>query len=273
MRRWRGRIAVVANAARGIGHCAAIELGRAGVFVYALGRTLKPGCDDAAGSLDETVEAIRRAGGDGHAVACDCANHNALEQLFAEVEARHRRLDILVNSAFPAQDVEQAVGKRIWETDAQTWSEVVDLPGRAAYFATALAAPLLIASAKRKAPGLIVNLSGPRMPQDRATIAHGVGRSAIVGLTRDAATELKAHHVAVVALQLGLDGGARAETAQDIGRCIAALAADEDRMGRTGQTFRVSTLMTEYALGGGPSVARAPSQHGQNSGMTQAAAR
>jgi dehydrogenase/reductase SDR family protein 1 len=225
---------------------AAIELGRAGVFVYALGRQLKPGCGDTPGSLDETVEAIRQMGGDGHAVACDCANHNALEQLFAEVAARHRRLDILVNSAFAVPDAGGSAGKPIWETGAQTWSEVVELPGRAAYFATALAAPLLISSARKKAPALIVNLSGPIAPQDRATIAHGVGRSAMIGLTRDAAIELRPHNVAVVALQLG-GGGNCEETPQDAGRCIAALAADDDRLSRTGRILQVGALLEDYS--------------------------
>jgi dehydrogenase/reductase SDR family protein 1 len=249
MKRWCGRVAVVADADRGVGMDTAIELGGDGVFVYAIGRMLKPATGDAAGSLDETIETIRTLGGDGHAVACDCANYNSLEQLFAEVAARHGRLDILVNSAFSAQDFDDWIGKRMWETRPQLWSEIVDLPGRAAYFATALAAPLLIASARRRAPGLIVNVSGRSALLDRSNTACAVGASAITGLTRDAAIELKPHNVAVIAIQRGGESpGTADETAGDTGRCIAAVAADPDRMSRTGQSFCTGSLLAEYAV-------------------------
>jgi NAD(P)-dependent dehydrogenase (short-subunit alcohol dehydrogenase family) len=249
MKRWRDRVAVVADADRRVGMDTAIELGGAGVFVYAIGRMLKPGVGDPAGSLDETIDTIRGSGGDGHAVACDCANYNSLEQLFAEVAARHGRLDILVNSAFSTRDCGDWTGKRMWETRPQLWSEIVDLPGRAAFFATALAAPLLIASARRRAPGLIVNVSGRSARLDRSNTACGVGASAIAGLTRDAATELKPHNVAVIAIQPGSDSPDTAdETARCISRCIAALAADPDRMRRTGRSYCTSTLAAEYAV-------------------------
>jgi dehydrogenase/reductase SDR family member 1 len=249
MKRWRGRVAVVADADRGVGMATAIALGGGGVFVYAIGRVLRPGVGDAAGSLDETIDTIRASGGDGHAVACDCANYNSLEQLFAEVAARHGRLDILGNSAFSTQDFGNWTARRLWETRPQLWSEIVDLPGRAAFFATALAAPSLIASARRRAPGLIVNVSGRSARADRSNIACGVGASAIAGLTRDAAIELKPHNVAVIAIQPNGDSPDIAdETARRTSRCIAALAADPDRMRRTGQSYCTSTLVAEYAV-------------------------
>src|SRR5258708_337339 len=85
MKPLEGRVAVVAGASRGIGMGAAIELGAAGAFVYALGRTLRAGTGGAAGSLDETVNAIEGLGGQGRAIACDCADPAALSQIFAEI--------------------------------------------------------------------------------------------------------------------------------------------------------------------------------------------
>src|SRR3954464_2803168 len=72
MKPLHGRIAVVAGASRGIGMGVAIELGAAGAFVYALGRTLMAGSGGApgtraAGSLEETVAAIAELGGEGQA--------------------------------------------------------------------------------------------------------------------------------------------------------------------------------------------------------------
>ena len=170
-----GRVAVVAGASRGIGMGAAIELGAAGAYVYALGRTLKPGTGGAAGSLDETVAAIAELGGAGQAVACDCADPDALADLFALVEKRHGRLDVLVNSVFASHDFGRFVGKRLWELPVDIWRDVVDVPGRAAYFATALGAPLMMRSARESDGGLIVNISGRGALRYRYNNAYGVG--------------------------------------------------------------------------------------------------
>src|SRR6202022_1187473 len=95
-----GRIAVVAGASRGIGMGAAIELGAAGAFVYALGRTLEPGTGEAAGSLRQTVQAIEELGGRAEAIVCDCADDGDLDAVFARVEAVHGHLEVLVKSIF-----------------------------------------------------------------------------------------------------------------------------------------------------------------------------
>ena len=245
-----GRVAVVAGASRGIGMGAAIELGAAGAFVYALGRTLHAGSGGAAGSLEETIAAIVAAGGEGQAVACDCADPAALAQLFAEVEARHSRLDVLVNSVFAAHDFGRFVGKRLWDLPPEIWLDVVDVPGRAAYFATALAAPLMIASAERRDGGLIVNISGRGALRYRYNTAYGVGKSAIARLNRDSAIELKPHNVAVIAIWPNGHAPDRAhrETPRYNGRAVAALAADPQRIERTGRHFWSAELAQDYGF-------------------------
>jgi NAD(P)-dependent dehydrogenase (short-subunit alcohol dehydrogenase family) len=234
MKPLQGRVAVVAGASRGIGMGAAIELGAAGTLVYALGRTLRAGTGGAAGSLEETIGAIEAAGGAGQAIACDCADPAALRQVFAEVEARHGRLDVLVNSVFAAHDFGRVIGKRLWELEPEVWRDVVDVPGRAAYFATALAAPLMIASAQAGSGGVIVNISGRGALRYRYNTVYGVGKSAIARLNRDSAIELKPHNIAVIAIWPNGHAPDRAhgETPRYNGRAVVALAADPQRMER-----------------------------------------
>jgi NAD(P)-dependent dehydrogenase (short-subunit alcohol dehydrogenase family) len=250
MKPLQDRVAVVAGASRGIGMGAAIELGAAGAFVYALGRTLRAGTGGAAGSLDETVEAIEADGGKAQAVACDCADPDALARLFAEVEARHGRLDILVNSVFASHDFGRLIGKRLWELPPEIWRDVVDVPGRAAYFATALAAPLMMRSATQGDGGLIVNISGRGALRYRYNTAYGVGKSAIARLNRDSAIELKPHDIAVVALWPNGHAPDRAygETPRYNGRAVVALAADRQRMDRTGQHYWSAELAADYGF-------------------------
>ena len=250
MKPLEGRVAIVAGASRGIGMGAAIELGAAGAFVYALGRTLRSGTGGAAGSLDETIDAIAALGGQGRAVACDCTDPAALAGLLAEVEARHGRLDVLVNSVFAAHDFGRLIGKRMWELDPKVWRDVVEVPGRAAYHATALAAPLMIASAREGGGGLIVNISGRGALRYRYNAAYGVGKSAIARLNRDSAIELKPHNVAVVAVWPNGHAPDRAhgETPRYNGRAIVALAADPARIERTGKHFWSAELATDYGF-------------------------
>src|ERR1700738_4309308 len=87
-----GRIGVVAGGSRGIGMGAAIELGAAGAFVYALGRTLEPGTGEAAGSLRQTVQALEELGGRAEPIVCDCADAAALDATFPRVEGVHGHL-------------------------------------------------------------------------------------------------------------------------------------------------------------------------------------
>jgi dehydrogenase/reductase SDR family protein 1 len=246
-----GRVAVVAGSSRGVGMGAAIELGAAGAFVYALGRTLKAGTGGATGSLDETVSAIAELGGEGRAVACDCADADALASVFAEIEARHGRLDVLVNSVFASHAFGRLIGQRLWQLSAkQVWNDVVDVPGRAAYFATALAAPLMIATAEKSDGGLIVNNSGRGALRYRYNTAYGVGKSAIARLTRDAAIELKPHNVAVIDVWPNghAPDRAHAETPRYNGRAVAALAADPARMTRSGSHFWSAELARDYGF-------------------------
>ena len=80
------RIAVVTGATRGIGRGIAIELGRKGHTVYALGRSSRGQQTTeraVAAGLDLTVEsaaeAITEAGGTGHGIACNLNDDSDIE--------------------------------------------------------------------------------------------------------------------------------------------------------------------------------------------------
>jgi dehydrogenase/reductase SDR family protein 1 len=246
-----GRVAIVAGASRTIGMGAALELGAAGAFVYALGRTLHPGTGEAKGSLTETLQQIERLGGRGAAVACDCADEKSLSEVVARVRAEHGRLDVLVNSVFSAPRLSSTIGKRFWETPTSLWRDVIDVGAASAYLASYHAAPLLIETAGREGrPTLIVNVTGRGAVRYRYNVVYGVGKAATERLTRDCALDLKDHGVAVASIWPNghaLDPS-KPETPRYNGRGIAAMAADPNIMEKSGAHFWAAELGAEYGF-------------------------
>ena len=89
-----GKVAVVTGASRGIGKGIAVELGRAGFAVYALGRTSRTGPsfvqqrllpDAVELTVEATAEAVTAAGGRGHSVCCDVGSDGEIERALCDV--------------------------------------------------------------------------------------------------------------------------------------------------------------------------------------------
>jgi len=86
----KGKVAWITGGGSGIGLAGALELARAGAHVAISGRS--------AGTLAK-AEAAVRAAGSVEAVALDVADKAAVARAAADLERRHGRIDILVNSA------------------------------------------------------------------------------------------------------------------------------------------------------------------------------
>jgi NAD(P)-dependent dehydrogenase (short-subunit alcohol dehydrogenase family) len=117
-----GRVALVAGATRGAGRAIAVELARAGAFVYATGRSSRatgPSDMDRPETIEETGDLIEAAGGRGAALRVDHLAIEEVEALVGRVRADRGRLDVLVNDIFG--------GDRYAQWDKPLWEH--DLPG------------------------------------------------------------------------------------------------------------------------------------------------
>ena len=115
-------VALVAGATRGAGRAIAVELARAGFFVYATGRSSRISGPSELGrpeTIEETGELIRATGGSGAVRVVDHENPDAVAGLIAAVEREQGRLDVLVNDIFG--------GDRYMEWDKPLWEH--DWPG------------------------------------------------------------------------------------------------------------------------------------------------
>jgi citronellol/citronellal dehydrogenase len=93
-----GKVAIVTGASRGIGEAIARRLASEGASVAISARTLDPD-PGREGSLVETAERIRAAGGEAVPIQCDLAKAGDRQLLVEEATQRLGSVDILVNNA------------------------------------------------------------------------------------------------------------------------------------------------------------------------------
>src|SRR3954453_6503772 len=91
-----GRVALVAGATRGAGRALAVELARAGAFVYATGRSSRvsgPSDMDRPETIEETGDLMSAARGQGPALRVDPLDAGAVRGLVDRIRSEQGRLD------------------------------------------------------------------------------------------------------------------------------------------------------------------------------------
>jgi dehydrogenase/reductase SDR family member 1 len=256
----QGKIAIVTGASRGIGKGIALSLGEAGATVYVTGRTGGgvAATVPLAGTVDETAAQVSEMGGKGIAVRCDHRDDTQTESLFKKVGSEQGRLDILVNCAWAGYEglhdgSDFPMDQPFWARRLSYWDDNL-FSVRAAYIASVFAAPMMV----EQKEGLIVNISS--FVSDYGSPAYYAAKTGTDRLAADMAVSLRAHNVAAVSLWPGLvrtEGImlhekyidlSNSESTQFTGRAVAALAADEAVMAKSGRGLWVSDLATEYGF-------------------------
>ncbi len=253
-----GRVAIVTGASRGIGRGCAVGLGARGATVYCTARRTSAAEPPEPGTVEAVAAEVDSVGGHGVAIACDHRDDDAVEALFARVDAEQGRLDVLVNNAFIIPN-ELTSGKPFWEVPLSNWDDMIDVGTRSAYAASRLAAVRMV----RQGSGLIANISSSGAAEYAWHVAYGVGKAALDRMTADMAHELRRFGVSVVSLWPGLvlterneaNRGrvkgldfSRAESLYFTGRAVAALATDERILERSGQALVSRELADEFGF-------------------------
>ena len=124
MGRLDGKVVVVTGASRGIGADVARLFAAEGGRVVCAARTVKEGQHPLAGSLEQTVGAIREAGGEAHAVGANIAEPPECERLIREARQRYGPIDVLINNAaltyyVPVKDYPVGKWLRSWAVNFQ----------------------------------------------------------------------------------------------------------------------------------------------------------
>ena len=248
-------VALVTGASRGGGKGIALVLGEQGATVYVTGRSVRgePTTLGRPGTIDETAEEVTARGGTGIAVRCDHTDDAQVEAVFNRVQKEQSRLDLLVNNAWSGYELSPDPSLAFWEIEWRHWDLMFDGGLRAAAFASSLAAPAMVAAGR----GLIVNITWV-LDRPHGHAFYEVVKNATNKLTAQMAEDLRSYGVACVAVSPGFmrlermnlapETAATTESPEFVGRAVAALAADENRLEKSGRVLTVPELARAYGF-------------------------
>jgi 3-oxoacyl-[acyl-carrier protein] reductase len=188
MGKLNGRVAIVTGAGRGIGRATAELFAREGAKIVVATRSAAPG--------EETVEAIRAAGGDALLVTLDVGERAAVRDLIARTVAHYGRLDIVLHNA--AYIPFGAIGTL---SDADL-DKVFDVGLKACFWLAADALPHLEISDCAR---ILITSSLAGNSRNFVNLVHyGALKAGVNGFIRGAALELARKGINVAGIEPGL---------------------------------------------------------------------
>jgi 3-oxoacyl-[acyl-carrier protein] reductase len=185
MKRLEGRVAIVTGAGRGIGAATAIRLAQDGAKVGVL--------DLKEEFCQETVQAIRGAGGEALPVGCDVTDAGQVERAVEQVVSHFGRLDILINNAGITRD------NLLFKMSEDDWDTVMDVHLKGSFLASRAAQKHMV----QQRYGKIVNISSTSALGNRGQANYSTAKAGLQGFTRTLAIELGPFNINVNAVAPG----------------------------------------------------------------------
>jgi NAD(P)-dependent dehydrogenase (short-subunit alcohol dehydrogenase family) len=179
---------MVTGGGRGIGRAVALKYAEEGAGVAVMART--------ASQLDETVTAIRGAGGSAIAIPGDVSDISSVRDAIARTEDELGPISVLLNNAGTTGPYGP-----MWEVDPEHWWQTEEIHLRGAFLFTNLVVPGMIS---RGGGHVLTMASGAGMQPVPNFSGYGVAKAAQIRLMEGLALEGREHGIIAFAVSPGL---------------------------------------------------------------------
>ncbi|MBI2061097.1 MAG: 3-oxoacyl-ACP reductase FabG [Nitrospirae bacterium] len=201
-----GKVAIVTGASRGLGRAICIALAEAGAKVAAAARSGK--------GLDETGEAVKRAGGEFLAIPADVSSSADCVSIVDQTHKQFGKIDILVNNAGVLLE------KPFLEIEEREWQQVIETNLGACYRLCRGAGKHMVQAGS----GSVINITSiwSEMGVNRMA-AYSASKGGVVSLTYALAVEWARFGVRVNAISPGYFDSGMTDEAMKVPRVKDAI--------------------------------------------------
>ena len=184
MNTFAGKVALVTGGSSGIGRATAIKFGERGARVVVANRREKEG--------KETVEMIKKAGGEAMFVQTDVRIASQVENMVQQTVKKYGRLDIAFNNAGVG-----GIMARLIRTTEEIFDEVVDTNFKGVWLSMKYEIPVML----EQGGGVIINNSSIAgvSTAERLSVYSG-SKHAVVAISNAAASEYGRDNIRVVSI-------------------------------------------------------------------------
>ncbi|MHA6530883.1 SDR family NAD(P)-dependent oxidoreductase [Paenibacillus sp. BAC0078] len=262
----KGKVALVTGGSRGAGRGIALELAKAGAYVYITGRTAHSGQPvQRKETIHQVLREITGMGGAGSAIRCDHTIDSDTEAAIGQIAAEQGRLDILINNVWGGNQL-PIESKPLWELPTEHWDNMFTAGVRAQLMTNYYALPLMRGGGE--SGKLIIHTTFWDQYKYIDNLYYDLAKNALVRLAGRLSIELAGEGIAVIPLSPGwmrtelvlesmnTDEAHWQEVAElqssestaYIGRAVTRLAGDPEIMSMTGVPQQVGKLAEKYGF-------------------------